>query len=126
MRVRRTMLLAALALVGLASPSVQAGGRVAIGVGIGVPGPYYYRPYGYYYRPYYYGPYPAVYVEPRPVYVVPSGQPVYVQPGVYQAAPGYAPPQYAPAPQYAPMPQPVPQGPPALQPPPAPTPGQSY
>ena len=90
MSIRRKAMLAILTFVGLASAPVQAGGRVSIGVGIGVPGPFYYRPYPYHYRPYYYAPYPAVYVAPRPIYVVPPPQPVYVQPGVYQAAPGYA------------------------------------
>ena len=73
MRASQKVLFAALAVVGLANPAAQAGGHVVVGVGIGVPGPFYYRPYPYYYRPYYYAPYPAVYVAPQPVYVAPAG-----------------------------------------------------
>ena len=121
MSIRRTMLLAVLGVLGLANAPAQAGGHVSIGVGFGVPGPFYYRPYPYYYRPYYYAPYPAVYVAPRPIYVVPPPQPVYVQPGIYQA-PGYVVPQYVPAPQPVPVapPQPLPQPPPPAYQPPAP------
>jgi hypothetical protein len=45
--------------------------QAGVYVGIGVPGPYYYRPY---YRPWYYG---GVYVAPPPVVVSPP--PVVVQ-----------------------------------------------
>jgi hypothetical protein len=84
----RTLGVALLALLGCwgsAAPARAAHWGVAIG--IGVPGPYYYRPYGYY--PYgYYRPY-GVYVAPAPV-VVAAPAPVYVQPApivVQQPAP---------------------------------------
>ena len=74
---KRTLVLAALALVGLSWAAAPASAGVYVGVG--VPGPYY-RPY---YRRYYYGPRvviaaPPVVVAPAPVYVAPP--PVYVAP----------------------------------------------
>jgi hypothetical protein len=102
MTLRRVLLLALLALLLVPWNSAQAGWR--IGVRIGVPFPFYYRPYTYsvYVAPapvYYYPPAP-VYVQPAPVYVQPA--PVYVQP-----APTYVQPAPA-APQQVPPPQPVP------------------
>jgi hypothetical protein len=64
------VILGILALLGLSSPHARAGGHFAIGIGVGVPGPYYYhRPY--YDYDYYYRPYP-VYVAPPPVIVQPA------------------------------------------------------
>ena len=67
----RKVLLAALVSLALPLSTVQAGVRVAVGVGWP-----FYRPY--YYRPVYVAPGP-VYVAPVPVYVVPAQAPVYVQ-----------------------------------------------
>lgn len=85
----RTLALAAVAVLGLAGDTTQAGWRVGVGIGIGFPvyaGPYYYRPYCY--RPYY-----PVYVEPVPVVVQPASvyQPVPVVPSYRYAEPPVAP-----------------------------------
>ena len=66
----RTLALATLALSALPLAPAQAGGRVSVGIGIGVP---YYRPfYGYgYYHPYVVAPVPFYYPQP-PVYYVPT------------------------------------------------------
>ena len=72
---------AALTLALLASLPVAANARVFVGVGVGIPGPYYYPP--------------PVYYAPPPVYYVPPPPPVYYAPApVYTPAPAAA----APAP----------------------------
>src|SRR5262245_37531380 len=104
----RTLGVAVLALLGCwgsASPARAA--HWGVSIGIGVPGPGYYRPY----YPYgYYRPYP-VYVAPAPVYVQPA--PVYVQPAPVAVQPVQvvAPPAVQPAPPVAitsPTPAPAP------------------
>jgi hypothetical protein len=94
--------LATLAFSALVSTPAQAG--VYVGVGVGVPGPYYrgyYRYPGYYYPRVYVAP-PPVVIAPPPVAVVPA--PVYVQPryvpGPVAPAPAPAPVVPAPAPGY--------------------------
>jgi len=82
--------------------------QAGVYVGIGVPGPYYYRPY---YRPWYYG---GVYVAPPPVVVAPP--PVVVQ------QPAVAPPAYAPSSPPAQAPTPTPTQTPAPAPAPLPPP----
>src|SRR6267154_5177403 len=87
--------------------AAHAGG---VSIGIGIPGPYYGRPYYYggyygpYYRPYYYAP---VVVAPPPVYVQPAPfyQPVYAAPtaAVTTAPTTAAVPQVSPAPAVNPV-----------------------
>jgi hypothetical protein len=94
----RTLAFAAVAVLGLAGDTIQAGGW-GVRIGIGFPiyaGPYCYHPY--YYRPYY-----PVYVEPVPVVVQPAP--------VYQAVPPapasrYQDPPASPEP--LPVPRPIP------------------
>jgi hypothetical protein len=80
--------------------------QAGVYVGIGVPGPYYYRPY---YRPWYYG---GVYVAPPPVVVasppVVVQQPAVAQPAYAPASPPAQAPAQAPAPAPAPLPPPEP------------------
>ena len=96
MRIRRMLMLATLAVLGLSGTQAQA--QVRVGV---VVGPTYYRPYRYrYYAP------PPVVIVPRPVYVAPPPPVVYVQP-----APVYAPPPPPPVVSAAP-PAPSPAAPP--------------
>jgi hypothetical protein len=82
--------------------------QAGVYVGIGVPGPYYYRPY---YRPWYGGVYvapPPVVVGAAPVVVqqpVVVAQPVGAQPAY---SPSSSPPAQAPAPTSAPAPAPLP------------------
>jgi hypothetical protein len=106
MSVLRKLGLAALVMACCPWNFTQAG----VFVGIGVPGPYYYRPY---YRPWYYG---GVYVAPPPVVV--GAPPVFVQqPAVVQQpvvvqqpanSPSSAPPAQTSAPAPAPLPPPEP------------------
>ncbi len=93
----------------------QAYPRVAIGVGIGFPGPGYYRPYYGYPYGYYYRPVVPIVVAPPPVVVAP--QPVtVVQPSYVPAPAPAAPPSSA-----APLPPaPVPVAPEQLRKPPTP------
>lgn len=87
--------------------------RAGVYVGIGVPGPYYYRPY---YRPYYYRPwygYGGVYVAPPPIVVGGAAPVVVQQPPVVQppvtVQPAYTPSSPPPAaPDPLPMPTPSP------------------
>jgi hypothetical protein len=102
----------------LAGPPV----RVGIGINVGPPAPYYYRPYyGPYYRPYgyYYYPPPAVVVAPPPVVVAPPPVVVGAQP-----APALAPqvPVDASQPAYS---SPAQAQLPTLQTPPPPPPGNA-
>ena len=112
----RTLALATLAMAALPWASAQAGGRISVGIGIGVP---YYRPYYpyAYYRPYVVAPVPVYYAQP-PVYYVPTYPYPYYQPvpAVYQAPP--APPAPANSAYPTPTPQPAPPSTPNYPPPP--------
>src|SRR5579872_3984826 len=105
MNTRRAFALAALLLLSLPWTSAHAG----VVIGVGIPGPCFYRPH---YHPYYYygprvvvapapvyvGP-PPVYVAPAPVYVAPPPAPVYVQPTIQTpVTPAAYPPSPAPLP----------------------------
>ncbi len=61
--------IAALSLALVAGLPGSADARVFVGVGIGLPGPYYYPPPAYYYPP------PPVYYAPPPVYYAPAPAP---------------------------------------------------
>jgi hypothetical protein len=109
MRLKRGILLAAIAVLAMPLASAQAWWRVGIGIGFPVYRPYPYRVYV--------GPPPVyvapAYVQPAPVYVQPA--PVYVQPTPVPASPTPAgsqgptlPPQPLPAPQLLPAPRPAP------------------
>jgi HEAT repeats len=78
---RRLVIIALLSM--LPGPMAQAGIRIGVGIGIGYPGYYGYRPYCGYYRPWYPGI--GVVVPVGPV-VVPAS-PVVVGPAYYTSAP---------------------------------------
>src|SRR5690242_2512458 len=77
-KMRRLTLLAVLAIVATGLPAI-AEARVDVDIGIGVPGPRYYRPH--YYAPHYYAP-PPVYYYPPPAVVYAPPPPI-----VYTPAP---------------------------------------
>ncbi|HUN50717.1 MAG TPA: hypothetical protein VMU42_06355 [Candidatus Sulfotelmatobacter sp.] len=87
--VLRTIAILSLALI--ASLAMAAGlpttanARVFVGVGIGVPGPFYYPP------PVYYAPPPVYYAPPPPVYYAPAPVVTYAPPPAPAAAPAPAP-----------------------------------
>jgi hypothetical protein len=88
-------IIAALTIALVAALPGAANARVFVGVGIGVPGPFYYGP------PVYYAP-PPVYYAPPPAYYPPPAPPVYYAP---PAPPAYYTPNPVPAPTAA-APQP--------------------
>ena len=113
---KRTLIIIALALLGM--PLIASAGRVFVGVGIG--GPYYYGYPGYYYGPNYYYPPAVVYAPPAVTvqqapgaywYYCPPARAyfpyVHDCPSGWQAVPATAQPQVASAARPAPAPAPA-------------------